>query len=95
MVGQTKCIRCGTMRILDKTWSETIGISKVTYTQSVCPNGECQKAVEKLLQDRHDVHYQRIEDSLERRKNNIKKSITLRKAKVLENKKLEAKAAKK
>lgn len=80
MVAQTTCILCGQPRILSKTWSELIGISKVTYSQSVCPDTECQKIVEKQLKDKHDAFFQRNEDSLKRRKENFIKRTLLRKS---------------
>ena len=79
MITVTQCIRCGKERILDKTWSEQIGISLVTYTQSVCPDADCQKIVEALLKDKHDLFVHRTEESLKRRRRNITKSALLRK----------------
>lgn len=47
----TPCIRCGTARIVSKKWSEKIktysGFTLVEYTDTVCPNPECQKVVDK------------------------------------------------
>ncbi|MEI6532688.1 MAG: hypothetical protein WCO06_02515 [Candidatus Roizmanbacteria bacterium] len=40
------CIRCGTQRIVVKTWKEKIGESTITNTQTACPNKECQKKVD-------------------------------------------------
>ncbi|QQG44604.1 MAG: hypothetical protein HYW86_01690 [Candidatus Roizmanbacteria bacterium] len=39
------CIRCGTERIILKTWKEKIYDSTVINTETVCPNRECQKKV--------------------------------------------------
>lgn len=44
------CIRCGQMRIVSKTWKETVttlGMSSVlTHTTLICPDSACQKIVE-------------------------------------------------
>lgn len=40
------CIRCGTERIVLKTWKEKVGISYVTNIETICPNSECQKEVD-------------------------------------------------
>lgn len=50
------CIRCGTERIVLKTWKEKVGSSIIINTQKVCPNPECQKKVDiekKKQQDKH------------------------------------------
>lgn len=45
------CIRCGSERIITKTWKETIktfgGTSELTFEQIVCTNKECQERFEK------------------------------------------------
>ncbi len=41
------CIRCGQERILVKTWKEQVGLARITYTISSCPNPECQKIVDR------------------------------------------------
>lgn len=47
------CTRCGKERIISRTYDEEIitflGTSKVTYTETVCPDSECQKIVEEKL----------------------------------------------
>ncbi|MEK7166737.1 MAG: hypothetical protein AAB874_08070 [Patescibacteria group bacterium] len=80
----TLCIRCGKSRIFKNTWNELVGTSEVTYTQSVCPDSACQKTVEKLLKDKHDIFVNRLEASLKRRKENISKSVMMRKANLLQ-----------
>src|SRR3989338_2316159 len=80
-MSMTACIRCGKPRILDKTWKEQIGLSKVTYTSTVCPDPICQKLVETLLQERHDVNDARMKASVKRREENRKKGMEMRKAK--------------
>lgn len=94
MVAMTMCIRCGKERIFDKTWSESSGTSKYTYTQTVCPDPACQKQVEELLQNRQDVQTLRTEESLKRRKENREKGVIDRRAKLdAENKKTGKKTA--
>ena len=79
MVVVTLCIRCGKSRIVSKTWSEHVGLSDITYTQSVCPDPECQKQVEALLKDRHDTFIMRAAATLKRRREKMGKSAILRK----------------
>ncbi len=50
MSENTPCIRCGKIRILEKKWVEKVGLSTITYTKTVCPDGECQKIVDDELQ---------------------------------------------
>ena len=45
------CPRCGKERIVVSTHNETVSQSQVVYTQTVCPNPECQKLVEKDLKN--------------------------------------------
>lgn len=40
------CIRCGTERIIVKTWKEKIGDSVIINKKSICPNPECQEKVD-------------------------------------------------
>lgn len=46
------CVRCGKQRLDGKTWEGKIGSSVVTYTQTVCPDSECQKQVDQGIADR-------------------------------------------
>lgn len=43
------CTRCGKQRVVIGTHEEVIGNSTVVYTDTVCPDPECQKAVEAKL----------------------------------------------
>jgi len=43
------CTRCGKQRVVVGTHEEVIGNSTVVYTDTVCPDPECQKAVETKL----------------------------------------------
>jgi len=41
------CIRCGTERIVSRTWEEKLDNSTIINIEMVCPNPECQKQVVK------------------------------------------------
>jgi hypothetical protein len=43
------CIECGKQRIVVGTHEEKIGNSVVVYKETICPDPECQKRVEKIL----------------------------------------------
>jgi hypothetical protein len=43
------CSRCGTERIVLKTWKEKLDANEVTCTQKICPNPECQKMVDREI----------------------------------------------
>lgn len=50
------CSRCGTERVIVRTWKERVGNSIVTNTEKKCPNPECQKIVDlenKKLRDKN------------------------------------------
>ena len=46
------CIRCGKPRIDGKSWKEKTANSFIFHTQTVCPDKECQKLVDKATADR-------------------------------------------
>lgn len=46
------CVECGKERIDGKSWKEKTGASVVTYTSTVCPDPDCQKIVDKAIEDR-------------------------------------------
>lgn len=68
MSDTTPCIRCGKSRIIAKSWTEKISNSVITYTQTVCPDEECQKIVDSDLQKKKDKITAIQNKSLERRK---------------------------
>lgn len=68
MAGNTLCIRCGKVRINGKVWTEKTAGSLITYTQTICPDRECQKMVEDDLAKKQDKMRAIQEKSLERRK---------------------------
>jgi uncharacterized protein YajQ (UPF0234 family) len=43
------CIECGKQRVVVGTHQEKVGNSVVTYKDTICPDPECQKKVEKIL----------------------------------------------
>lgn len=73
MQQNTICIRCGKMRIESKSWNEYVGTSLITYTETVCPDEECQKIVDEQLKTRKDKLATLQKESMERRKRNWKK----------------------
>ena len=40
------CIRCGTQRVVKRSWKEKIDNSIIINTQTICPNKDCQKKVD-------------------------------------------------
>ena len=68
------CIRCGKNRIVAKIWIEQIdtylGKSKITHTDTVCPDKECQKIVNRGLAQQK----QKSEDLKHEREARMKKS---------------------
>lgn len=48
------CIRCGKERIAGKVWTEVVGQSLVTHTQTICPDSACQKIVEEEITARRE-----------------------------------------
>ena len=51
---QNPCVRCGTERVVIKTYTERICESTVTTTQMKCPNPECQSIVNKEIKTQED-----------------------------------------
>jgi len=45
------CPRCGKQRITVSSREEVVSKSKIIYTETVCPDPECQKMVEKGLRN--------------------------------------------
>lgn len=45
----SKCPRCGKERVVVSSHSEVVLKSEVVYTETICPDPECQKMVEKNL----------------------------------------------
>lgn len=66
------CIQCGKQRVDGKTWKGKVGISVVTYTQTICPDPACQKIVDQAIADRKEknelLNQKKIAAKLEREK---------------------------
>lgn len=62
----TPCIRCGKIRVFSKTWKEQPDNrgNVLTYTESVCPDPECQAVVSAMFAEKK----QKREDMENRRK---------------------------
>ena len=45
----SRCPRCGKDRIVISSREEVVVNSTVVYTETVCPNPDCQKLVENML----------------------------------------------
>ncbi len=46
------CIRCGKERIEGKSWKEKSGTAFIVHTKTICPDKECQKALEATIAER-------------------------------------------
>ena len=64
-----KCIRCDKPRVVVKTWTE----NKITYSDFVCPDKECQKIVDADLKKKRDRLKIIKENSLKRRQLMLKR----------------------
>lgn len=67
MNNNTRCIRCGKMRIEGRSWTEYVDKSLISYTLTVCPDPECQKIVDKQLKSRREEIEALHQESLRRR----------------------------
>ncbi|NMB83947.1 hypothetical protein GYA28_01525 [Candidatus Roizmanbacteria bacterium] len=59
------CYRCGRERIVVKTWKEKIGGSTIENTETVCPDKECQKAMEQEIKKQKNKRLQMEKRKLE------------------------------
>lgn len=46
------CVKCGKERVDGKSWEGKIGASVVIYTQTICPDPDCQRDVDKGIAER-------------------------------------------
>ena len=67
------CTRCGKIRIVKKEWKETVNGSTVTYSETVCPDTECQKIVDGQISEKEKKFHALAEESNARRANIRKK----------------------
>lgn len=74
----SNCIRCGKQRVVIKSWTEVVGNSTITHSESDCPDPECQKAVNsgiaKQKKQREMQENEKKQRELERL--NLKRSIS-------------------
>lgn len=71
------CSRCGTERIIIRTWKEKIDSSIIINTETACPNKECQIEVEKInrkQQERTAALKRESERRLKKRQDSSKKA---------------------
>lgn len=73
--GENVCIRCGKKRIVVKTWSEKVNNSILTYTETSCPDKNCQKIVES---DNNAKREKRLEMENKRNQSKAKKHTSIR-----------------
>lgn len=66
------CINCGKQRIDGESWEEKNGNSVIIHTQTICPDSECQKQVDKAVADKKEksalLAKERLEGKLARDK---------------------------
>lgn len=71
------CSRCGTERIIVRTWKEKIDSSVIINTETACPNKECQIEVDKInkkQQERTAALKRESEKRLQKRQASSKKA---------------------
>lgn len=57
-ISSNTCFRCGKQRIVSKTYKKIVDGSSVIYTETTCPDPECQKAVMQQLKMETDKREQ-------------------------------------
>lgn len=61
------------MRVVEKSWTEMLGNSKITHTTTVCPDAKCQKIVEEQL-NKKKAHLASIQEESQKRRENIRRA---------------------
>jgi len=56
----TICVRCGKQRIFLSVSKEKNGTSVVTITETTCPDLDCQKKVDQMLNSEYEKRQQSI-----------------------------------
>jgi hypothetical protein len=64
---QSICTRCGKPRVVISTHKEQVGGSYVTFTETACPDPDCQKYVDKVNDKDREKREEIKKNSLERR----------------------------
>ncbi len=79
------CVRCGKQRIIVREWTEKVetlaGVSLVSFTQTSCPDLECQKLVEErhaALKAKDEEIKRTAEKRNQDRKNNSAKALKIK-----------------
>lgn len=79
------CVRCGKQRIIVREWTEKVetlaGVSLVSFTQTSCPDPECQKLVEEkhaMLKAKDDEIKRTAEKRNQERKKNSAKALKIK-----------------
>lgn len=72
MIYTSVCIRCGKTRVVSKTWKEKTSGAEITYTETVCPDKDCQKIVDEQLTAKKEKIAKIQKESLARRAKNTK-----------------------
>lgn len=79
------CTRCGKERVESRKYSEDVttffGTSTIIYTDTVCPDGSCQKIVEERLASQRA----KTEQLKEEKQKRLDTATAARKARSLEN----------
>lgn len=68
------CTRCGTPRVVVKTWKEKMGDSTIYNTQTACPNKTCQQQVDADIQkqnEKHAILRQKREERIKGKRNKV------------------------
>ena len=73
-----KCSRCGKQRVITKTYKEKVGNGYVFYTETSCPDPECQSKVNKDNQNENKKRA-KIQDEQEKREQERKVKMANRK----------------
>lgn len=71
------CVRCGTQRVVVKTWKTKMYDSVIVNTETACPNPKCQRQVNKdnrKEKDRNDAIRLKTAQRIMNRKNHKKNS---------------------
>lgn len=68
------CILCGKVRIISSRHTEKVGGCTLTYTNTICPDPECQRKVDRMLKKEKDKRDEIKTDFEKRAKERIKAS---------------------
>ncbi len=73
------CTRCGNERKLSKTWTEELELygrkSKITHTEYVCTDPECQKIVERQLSEQKEKRVAQENQKEQEKQERIKRAV--------------------